>query len=81
MYYQIYGTQTWDLLLDAETLTEAPEIVRATIGTRGVEAVTTWLPIEDDESDAGHGRRIAAGEELARLAAHTPSEASVSHDD
>jgi hypothetical protein len=81
MFYEIYDTQTRNLLLDTETLTEALAIVRATVAKHGSGSVATWLLVEDDDTDAGNGRRIASGDELARLAVETVQEAATPHDD
>jgi hypothetical protein len=80
-FHEVYDTQTRNLLLDTETLAEALAIVRATVSKHGPESVATWLLVEDDDTDAGNGRRIASGDDLARLATATARETATPHDD
>jgi hypothetical protein len=79
MYYEIYDTETRNLLLDTQTLTEALTIVRATIAKHGSAAIATWMLVEDDEADSESGRSIATGEALVRLATK-PQMAAPQHD-
>jgi len=80
MYFEIYDTETRNLLLDAETLAEALAVVRATVGKHGPAAVSTWMLIEDDVASTEGGRKIAAGEALAQLATKSRAAATRSHD-
>ncbi len=81
IFYEIYDTQTRNLLLDTEAMAEALAIVRATVHQHGTESVATWLLVEDDDTDAGNGHWIAVGEDLARLATEAKQEAATPHDD
>lgn len=68
MYFEIYDTETRNLLVDTQTLAEALAVVRATVGKHGPAAVATWMLVEDDDTGMDGGRSIATGEDLARLA-------------
>jgi hypothetical protein len=81
LYYEIYDTQTRNLLIDAGTLAEVLDVVRAMVRERRAAAVETWLLIEDDDTDPEKGRRIADGEDLARLAMTATQELATPHDD
>ncbi len=80
MYYEIYDTETRNLLLDTETLTEALTIVRATVAKPGPVAIATWMLVEDDEANTTSGRTIATGEALVRLATKPQMTAAPRHD-
>ncbi len=80
MYYEIYDTETRNLLLDTETLTEALIIVRATVAKHRPVAVATWMHVEDDEANTTSGRTIATGEALVRLATKPQMTAAPRHD-
>ncbi len=80
MHFEIYDTETRNLLVDTETLAEALAIVRATVGKHGPAAVATWMLVEDAETSTEGGRPIAEGEDLARLATKPQAAAARSHD-
>ncbi len=80
MYFEIYDTETRNLLADTQTLAEALAIVRATVGKHGSNAVATWMLVEDDTTDSESGRPIATGDALARLATKPEAAAIRRHD-
>jgi len=80
MYFEIYDTETRNLLVDTQTLAEALAIVRATVGKHGAASVATWMLVEDDAADSESGRPIATGDALARLATKPQAVATRSHD-
>ncbi len=47
MYYEIYDTETRNLLVDTRTLAKALAVVRATVEKHGPAAVATWLLVMD----------------------------------
>jgi hypothetical protein len=80
MYYEIYDSETRNLLMDTETVAEALAIVRATVGKHGPEAVAHWILVEGGDAHAEGGRPIATGDALARLAAKPRTTLARSHD-
>ncbi|MGI8691191.1 MAG: hypothetical protein ACR2M3_21635 [Thermomicrobiales bacterium] len=80
MYFEVYDTETRNLLVDTQTLSEALAIVRATVGKHGPATVATWTLVEDDAADSESGRPIATGDVLARLAVNQQATAIRSHD-
>jgi hypothetical protein len=80
MYFEIYDTETRNLLVDTETLAEALAIVRATVGKHGLASVATWMLVEDNAADSESGRLIATGDALARLAAKSQATVAPHHD-
>jgi hypothetical protein len=80
MYYEIYDSETRNLLVDTETLAEALAVVRATVGKHGPEAVANWMLVEDNDTNAGGGRPIATGNALAQLATKPRTTLAPSHD-
>ena len=80
MYFEIYDTETRNVLVDVGTVAEALAVVRATVGKYGSQAVATWLLVEDGDADVEGGRPIAAGEALTRLAMQPRATAVRSHD-
>ncbi len=80
MYFEIYDTETRNLLVDTQTLAEALAVVRATVGKHGPAAVATWMLIEDDGAGTEGGRPVATGDALARLATKPQAVATRSHD-
>lgn len=80
MPFEIYDTETRNLLVDTEILAEALAIVRATVGKHGPAAVATWMLVEDAEISTEGGRPIVGGEDLARLATKPQAAAARSHD-
>ena len=80
MYFEIYDTETRNLLVDADTLAEALAVVQATVGKHGSGAVATWMLVEDGEAGTEGGQPIATGEALVRLATNPPATAARNHD-
>ncbi|MCA1669103.1 MAG: hypothetical protein LC793_17250 [Thermomicrobia bacterium] len=80
MYFEIYDTETRNLLIDTKKLAESLAVVRATVGKHEPAANMTWALVEDDEADPGSGRPIATGEAPARPAAKSRAVVAQSHD-
>jgi len=80
VFFEIYDTETRNLLVDTQTLSEALAIVRATVEKHGPSAIATWLLAEDDEASPMGGRPIATGQALTQLAMQPRVTASPGHD-
>ena len=73
MWYEIWDTETRNIIMWHDSEAEVLAVVAATIEAQGREAVATWLLVREDGTESENDRNIAGGDALADLALRAPA--------